>query len=410
MKASIQQSRVGSREFSYFRFISSLLILLLLLCGVPLQATAVTVDDQFEFYVNDICGASTALPGWDVPKINQLCTTVFTGGQDGSPGSMTSSSNLGTAAARGGGALRQPQSIKDRLEERKQEAEKGASADGGGWGLLLSPQYGKSKRPETEMENGFQSELKGLVVGLDYRFSDSLVLGAAAGHTKDEANFINEAGFLKTNSNSLNLYGTWVPTESGYIDGYLGAGKSDINNQRRVIFGLLPPGTASGETSGNQIMAGLSAGYKADFGRINLGPFINLDYIKTTIDGHDESGTTGLELRYSERSIVSTTSSFGGQGSMAFGYDWGTLLPSIRLSAVHEYKSDSQQIGNQLVIAPTTPFLVATDDPDRNYALIGLGIAAALNDGTQAFVNYEKRSKDKLLNSWAVSIGLLAEF
>lgn len=406
MKACIRQFSVVGRIFLNYRFLPSFLILF---GGIPLQATAVTVDDQFEFYVNTICG-TPPLPDWDSGQLGTLCSTVFTGSPDGSPGTMTSSSNLGIGGSKGGATTRQPPSIKDRLEERKQETEKGASADGGGWGLLFSPQYGKSKRPETELENGYQSALKGLAVGLDYRFSDSFVLGTAIGHTKDEADFINEAGFLKTTSNTLTLYGTWIPAEGGYIDGYLGAGKSDINNQRRVIFGLLPPGTASGDTSGSQIMAGLSAGYRADFDNFNLGPFINLDYIKTTIDGYDESGTTGLELRYSERSIVSTTSSLGGQGSMAFGYDWGTLLPSIRLAAVHEYKSDSQQIGNQLVIAPTTPFLVATDNPDRNFLLTGLGLAAAFNGGTQTFINYEKRSKDKLLNSWAVSIGVLAEF
>ncbi|MDO8413739.1 MAG: autotransporter outer membrane beta-barrel domain-containing protein, partial [Gallionellaceae bacterium] len=340
--------------------------------------------------------------------LTPFCFAAFPGGTAGSPGTMTSSSNLG--ATRGGAVSLQPQGIQDRLEERKKEAEKAASADGGGWGLLLSPQYGKSKRPETELENGFQSELNGLLIGLDYRFSDKFVLGAAIGHTKDDADFINNAGFLKTTSNTFSLYGTWALSDYAYIDGYLGAGKLNLDSQRQVNFGLLSPGTASGNTSGQQTMAGLSASYKADLGRVSFEPFVNFDYIKTDVDGYDESGTTSMELRHRDRKNISTTSSVGGRSSMAYGYDWGTLVPSVHLAAVHEYKNDSSQIGNELVIAPGTPFMVDTDAPDRNYLSAGLGMAAALNGGAQLFLNYEKRMKDKLLNCWAVSAGVLVEF
>jgi len=55
--------------------------------------------------------------------------------------------------------------------------------------VLVAPQYGKSTRPETGLENGFQSELKGLLIGLDYRFSDNFVFGAAVGQTKTRPNF-----------------------------------------------------------------------------------------------------------------------------------------------------------------------------------------------------------------------------
>ena len=402
-----QQYRVEHRSFSNLSAVLALLGLLWL----P-QCSAATTDDQFEVYVFNLC--NTVIPptnplNWDSVKLGNLCTNAFPAGYNGNPSTLTSSSNLGSANA-SGGSTRKTQSVQDRLEERKKEAGKAASADSGGWGLLFSPQYGKSKRPETELENGFQSDLAGLLLGLDYRFSDSFVLGAAIGYTKDKIGFLNNAGTLKTTSNTLTLYGTWTPSVSGYIDGYLGTGKIDLDNQRQIVFGLLSPSTASSNTTGKQIMAGLSAGYKMDSGRANFGPFINLDYIKTTIDGYDERGNTLLELRYSDRSTVSTTGSVGGQANMAFNYDWGNLLPSTRLAAVHEYKNDARQISSELVITPGPTFSIASDAPDRNYFLTGLGLTAAFNGGAQAFLNYEKRSKDKLLNSWAVSAGVLVEF
>jgi hypothetical protein len=37
-------------------------------------------------------------------------------------------------------------------------------------------------------------------------------------------------------------------------------------------------------------------------------------------------------------------------------------------------------------------------------------MVAGLNGGTQLFLNYERRVKDELLNSWAASAGVLMEF
>jgi hypothetical protein len=41
---------------------------------------------------------------------------------------------------------------------------------------------------------------------------------------------------------------------------------------------------------------------------------------------------------------------------------------------------------------------------------LGLGISAALNGGTQLFLDYDKRAQDRLLSSWAVSAGVLVGF
>jgi outer membrane autotransporter protein len=157
-------------------------------------------------------------------------------------------------------------------------------------------------------------------------------------------------------------------------------------------------------------MAGLSASSQKDFGRVSLSPFINFDYIKTSIDGYNETGTTTLEMHYADRSAISSTSSLGVRMNAPYGHDWGTLLPSARLAAVHEFQNGARQISNELVSAPGSGFLVATDAPDRNYLVAGLGVVAALDSGAQLFIDYEKRTQDKLLSSWAISAGALLEF
>jgi uncharacterized protein with beta-barrel porin domain len=316
---------------------------------------------------------------------------------------------MGTLNAGSEISLRKRKGVHERLDVQKEKADKGASADGGGWGFLVTPQYSKSNRMETDLENGYQSELAGLVVGLDYRFTDSFVLGGTLGQTKDNTNFFNSAGSLKTSNNTFTLYGTWLPSESVAIDGYLGTGKINFDSQRHVVFGLIS-GMDSGRTTGDQLMAGLSASYQKDIGRVNVAPFINLDFIKTSINGYNESGTTTMEMHYGNRSALSLTSSLGSRVSTSYGHDWGTLVPSARLALVHEFQNRTSQISNELVSTPGTGFLVATDAPDRNYLIAGLGVAAALNGGTQLFLDYEKRTQDRLLSSWAITAGVLVGF
>ena len=248
------------------------------------------------------------------------------------------------------------------------------------------------------------------MIGLDYRFTDTFILGAVASQTRDEATFINNAGSLKTNNSILTMYSTWIPSENVSIDGYLGYVAVNFDSQRKIVFGTSISGTAIGNTTGRQAMAGLLSAYQAKLNNISVTPFFNLDYIKTNIRGYNESGTTNLELHYGDRSTISATASLGARLSQSYTFKWGSLTPSLHGASVHEFQNNASQISNELVITPGTGFLVETDAPDRDYFLTGLGVVAGLNSGTQLFLNYEKRSGDSLLDSWAFNLGLLKEF
>ena len=382
---------------------------------VPMHAMATTQDAAFLQYILNTCAAPTAPPSWDLVSLGDLCSAIDTGGPAGGVTTPVGvSANLGTANAGSGAAERKKKRMRVSLEEQQEEAVKGASADGGGWGLLVTPHYSKSNRPDTDLENGYESKLSGLVVGLDYRFSDRFVLGLAVGHARDKANFVNNAGYLNSSNNTATLYGTWLYSESVAVDGYIGAGNLKFDNQRQVVSGSNITGTMSGSTTAHQGMAGLSASYQADIGSFNLAPSFNLDYIKTSIGGYNETGSNYnvnlIALRYGDRSVTSLTGSLGARLSATYNHEWGSLLPSVRLATVHEFQNKTRQISNELVITPGASFLVETDEPDRNYLNLGLGVAAALDNGSQLFLDFEKRTQDRLLSSWAVSLGGLFEF
>lgn len=412
MNTGAIKSRVGRCAF-----VGKFSVVVLMLGLMPHQAIAGTQDARFLQYILDTCNTTIgpATASWDLVSLGNLCGAISTaGGSGGAAIASDVSSNLGTVNAGSGATSRKKKGIRVLLDEKQEKSDKGASADGGGWGFLITPQYGNSNRPVTDLENGYQSKLTGLVVGLDYRFSDRFVLGLALGQIKDKANFNSNAGYLNSSNNTATMYGTWMFSESVAVDGYLGTGNLKLDNQRQVVVGTITPGTLSGNTTGRQNMAGLSASYQTGVGRYILAPSFNLDYIKTSISGYNESGSSSftnlLALHYGDRSVTSLTSSLAGRLSTSFGYGWGELVPSARLAVVHEFQNRTRQINNELVITPGAHYLVETDAPDRNYLNLGLGVAAALNSGTQLFLDYDKRTQDKLLSSWAISLGVLSEF
>jgi uncharacterized protein YhjY with autotransporter beta-barrel domain len=411
----------GSVKFGVFRrSVTGQFSVAVMLCLslLPQQVFAKTPDTQFRQYLTNVCNAWPIPASWDVASVDSMCQlTVFSGSFSSGGGVTSSSSNVGTATASNGLTTRKKK-MRMPLDEKK--TDKGASADGGGWGLLVTPQYSKTTRIDTDLENGYQSDLSGLVVGLDYRFRDSFVLGGTVGQTKDKAVYLNNAGSLKTSNNTFNLYGTWLPSDAISVDGYLGYGKLNLDSQRNVDFALIQ-GLINGSTTGKQVMAGLSTSYQTNAGRFSIGPFINLDYIKTSFKEYTESGSTvmiaGLNhgtsviaLHYFDRSRISLTSSVGGRVSTSYGYRWGSLVPSARVAAVHEFKNKSQLVSNELVATPGYGMSVATDALDCNYLISGLNVTGALNTGAQIFFDFEKRSQDRLLSSWAVSLGVLKEF
>jgi uncharacterized protein YhjY with autotransporter beta-barrel domain len=399
---------IGKSKASGIALMGKVLVGVMMVGMMP-QALAASGNAQLEYIVLNICNGNIPLQlGWNTTAISAMCVQV-NGGAGGA--TNTSSVNLGTAYA-GGGMSTRKQKKNHESDNESDQSGKAASADTGGWGVLVTPQYSKTSRVETELENGYQSNLKGLVIGVDYRFTNSFLLGLAVGQTKDEAIFLNGAGFLKSSTDTVTLYSTWMVSEETAIDGYLGFGKIDFNGQRHVAFdyGAGIFGTTASNTAGRQELAGMSVSTRKALGQINLSPFISLDYIKTKINGYTETGTTTLEMRYGNRRVASLTSSLGARAETDYGYTWGVLLPSIRLVTVHEFQNNSQQLSTELASTPGFGFAVFTDAPDRNYLIAGVGITAAMNSGAQIFIDYEKRNQDRLMRSWAASAGVLVGF
>lgn len=375
--------------------------LLLLLNSVFCVAQA--SDDDLEIFFDGICQAGP-LP----VDLFIACNNGFPAGSlaaEGGAAAFNTSSNLGTSGAQG--AVASDLDGRSRLDD-DEELLLEIDNEAGGWGLLLAAQTGATERDQTELENGYDSSLVGFVIGLDYLFSDSLIVGASLSQSDDEADFDGDAGELDTESQSLLLYLTWLPSTNLGVDVYLGSADADFDGDRSVAFGNIN-GEIGNSTSSSQTLAGLSVSYRWGFDKFNASGFLAYDLNDSEIDGYSETGTTGLELIYPDQDIESKTTSIGAYLSWDNEFAWGVLVPNLRIAAVHESGDGSREIDTELALSPGPVLTIETDDPDRDYGLVGFGLVGALNNGQQWFVDYETRVSHDFIDDWSLSAGYLLE-
>jgi outer membrane autotransporter protein len=101
----------------------------------------------------------------------------------------------------------------------------------------------------------------------------------------------------------------------------------------------------------------------------------------------------------------------GGQASYSISQPWGVLVPQARLEWLHEFEDDSRLVTASFAQdTGAVEFSVPTDNPDRDYFNLGLGVAAVLPQGRSVFLYYETVVGRNDLTQHSVAAGVRLEF
>src|SRR5262249_19532184 len=102
---------------------------------------------------------------------------------------------------------------------------------------------------------------------------------------------------------------------------------------------------------------------------------------------------SGLALNVGSQTVESFTTSLGGQASYSWSTPIGVIVPTVRFEWLHEVLNDARSIKANFVQDPTrgtgTTITWKTDRPDRDFFIVGAGLAATFPRGFSAFVLYE---------------------
>jgi outer membrane autotransporter protein len=303
-----------------------------------------------------------------------------------------------------------------------------AGADEAGFsrlGVFVNGNYGWGDRDATLRQSGFDFDSYGVTAGVDYRFTDQFVLGAAFGYGNTEVEINAQGGTLDTDAYSVSVYGSYYPTQAFYIDAIVSGGLNDHDQARSIRYGVASsaPGgrtlvrqTATAEIDSDQISASLGSGYNFAQNGWTFGPYGRLEYVDVDVDGFRENisnptaAGSGLALEIDEQDFTSFTLAVGGQVTRAISMPWGVLLPQLNAEYVHEFENDNDAIaGRFLGDLSGTTFFLPTDDPDRNYVNLSVGASAVFAEGRSAFIQYQTLLGYEDLESHAIGVGLRIE-
>jgi len=281
-------------------------------------------------------------------------------------------------------------------------------------GLFINGEFTFGDKDATSREAGFDFNIFGITGGADYMISENFFLGIALNYSHNDIDLDSDGGELDSNGYSASIYGTYY-LDNFYFDGIVTLGWVDFDIDRNINYSILGADgntvtinqTAIGDTHANMFSFSVGTGYQFNYEAFSFGPYGRLDFIRSDIDGYSEkiglkgqgvcdpvaNPGCGLALRFNSQDITSLTTALGGQASYAWSTSIGVIQPQALFGWIHEYENDSRTISAFFVEDPSpssdSEIRLLTDNPDRNYFELGLGLSATFPHGISAFVYYE---------------------
>ncbi|MEN8130590.1 MAG: autotransporter outer membrane beta-barrel domain-containing protein [Pseudomonadota bacterium] len=287
-------------------------------------------------------------------------------------------------------------------------------------GGFVNGVVGFGDKDQTDREDGFDFNTYGITAGVDYRFTNNFVLGLAGGYSNLDVDIESttgrSGGDVEADGYSFSVYGLYYLDEF-YFNGVVSYGFNDYDTSRGVVIPSNNPSrdpidaTASATTDSDQISLAGTVGYEFSRDAMTFGPYLRGDYLDVDIDGYTESGAGGLNLVIDKQSLKSLTSALGGQLSYSLSQNFGIVVPHGRLEWIHEFEDASRSISARYLHNVNNTFWTApSDDPDRDYFTLGIGVSTVFRGGIQAFLDYQTLLAKQDINEHVFTLGGRYEF
>ena len=296
-----------------------------------------------------------------------------------------------------------------------------APADDAGfsrWGLFVSGSIGRGENEPGDNVPSYDYDINGITVGIDYRKTDNLVIGAALGYTRQDTDLDGGQGSVEMRGMSLSGYASWYLKDSWYVDGAVSFGRNRFDNRRRIAY-TLPTSVvdtqARAEFDGSDRSITLSFGKDFAKGAWGGGAYGRMLYSRLGFDEFEEEieagAGSGLGLRVESRTVTALASVLGGRLTYTHSADWGVLVPLAQVEWQKEHKSDPELFRAFLIDDPTgTPILVTGEPLDSSFFRVGVGLSLVLTRGRSGFVLYERMMARDGMEMDNLSLGFRMEF
>jgi outer membrane lipase/esterase len=291
-------------------------------------------------------------------------------------------------------------------------------------GFFVNGNYIFNDKDATSNEAGFESDTYGITAGLDYQVSDPVLIGAAFTYSTTDADIALNGGTLETDTYGGFGYATVSFGGGWYIDGMVGYTHNSHDQSRNLQYAVTSAArgrvtlnqAALSELDSREVAGSLKLGMDHSMGSWILSPYARLDVADVDIDGYNERMSnlsaigSGVALQIDDQSYTSVMTAFGAQLGYVSAQSWGTWYPQLVAEYVHEFDNDATNITGRYIDAPTFSFSMPIDDPDRDFAHIGVTSSFLMNSGVSAFASFQTLVGYSDLTTHAVELGVRIPF
>jgi outer membrane lipase/esterase len=259
-------------------------------------------------------------------------------------------------------------------------------------GIFVNGHIGFGDRVTTSNEAGYNLDNHGATIGLDYRFTDNFLMGAAFGYDNSVSRYVNNLGKLEADSYTGAIYASFFTDNGFFVDGVFSGSYQDYQSSRHIEYTVSESinTNALGDNTGDAFNVSMNTGYNFNLKGLTITPHVRVDYTTHQVDALNERGGLGWELHVNEQDFDSLQTAAGVQLSYAWSIPWGVIVPTVSADYIHEFKNDQRNITARFIQdTSNTNFLIATDTPDRDYIIMNAGLSAQFTHGISAFVSYD---------------------
>ncbi len=227
------------------------------------------------------------------------------------------------------------------------------------------------------------------MMGVDYRVTPTITLGAGFTYGGTDAHLDSIGSRTEADTYSFGMYGNWN-YQGWYVNGSAFGGWNQYDQKRRIFIFPVVDETAVSRPNGQQYSLSLGTGHDFRCGNWTMGPAAGVNYTHLNIDSYMETGAGAFNLNVGEQQIDSLRSSLGFQVSYRV-FDPGKFNFSVNARAFwqHEFFDDSRGITGSFSDASAGSFTVNTQDPERDWALVGIGFNGAISERISIFADYD---------------------
>ena len=162
-------------------------------------------------------------------------------------------------------------------------------------------------------------------------------------------------------------------TDKWFVESSLRVGLDSYKAHRSVSS---PAGSSKVGAAWNgwNLYANVGAGYDWYAAGWVLCPLGAVEFARIAQNGYEESGGGSLGLRVQPRADASLQTSLGFKVARPMEFDWGVLIPEIRVVWGHEWLNGSRNIVANFQGFENTSFTTKTVPPASDWAAVSAGI------------------------------------